>query len=123
MAATAKAALSVKYWVLDNEPMLWNSTHRDLHPDPVSYEELWERTVRYAEAIKRVDPTAKVAGSAALGWTDLFFSAERRGRRPLLVSARSSRRHGREPPGRVLVHSTLWRLQKTTTWQDAGRRV
>jgi len=42
----------VKYWALDNEPMLWNSTHRDVHPQPLSYDELWERTVKYAEAIE-----------------------------------------------------------------------
>lgn len=26
---------------LDNEPSLWNSTHRDVHPAPVTYDELW----------------------------------------------------------------------------------
>lgn len=65
----------VRYWVLDNEPMLWHDTHRDVHPKPVGYEELWERTVKYAEAIKKADPTAKVAGFCSWGWTDLFYSA------------------------------------------------
>lgn len=65
----------VKYWVLDNEPMLWHSTHRDVHPKPCGYDELWDRTVRYAEAIKRADPTAKVAGFCNWGWTDLTASA------------------------------------------------
>jgi hypothetical protein len=65
----------VQYWVLDNEPMLWHATHRDVHPTPLSYEKLWERTVAYAEAIKKADPTAKVAGFCSWGWTDLFYSA------------------------------------------------
>lgn len=65
----------VKYWALDNEPMLWNSTHRDVHPKPPSYDELWERTVNYAEAIKSADPTAKVAGFCGWGWMDLYYSA------------------------------------------------
>jgi hypothetical protein len=65
----------VKYWVLDNEPMIWHATHRDVHPKPLSYDALWERTVRYAEAIKKADPTAKVAGFCSWGWTDLFYSA------------------------------------------------
>jgi hypothetical protein len=65
----------VRYWVLDNEPALWNHTHRDVHPQPLSYDELWERTVQYAEAIRRADPTAKIAGYCSWGWMDLFYSA------------------------------------------------
>ena len=64
----------VKYWTLDNEPMIWNSTHRDVFPNPLSYDVLWERTVKYAEAIKRADPTAKVAGFCSWGWLDLYYS-------------------------------------------------
>ena len=65
----------VRYWALDNEPMLWHATHRDVHPRPLGYDELWERTVRYAEVIKKADPTARVAGFCSWGWTDLFYSA------------------------------------------------
>jgi hypothetical protein len=65
----------VKYWVLDNEPMIWHATHRDVFPEPLGYDGLWDRTVRYAEAIKKADPTAKVAGFCSWGWTDLFYSA------------------------------------------------
>lgn len=65
----------VKYWALDNEPMLWNVTHRDVHPKPLSYDGLWQRTVQYGEAIKKADPTARVAGFCSWGWTDLFYSA------------------------------------------------
>ena len=35
-------------YMLDNEPTLWNSTHRDVHPDPVGYEELLDRTLEGA---------------------------------------------------------------------------
>jgi photosystem II stability/assembly factor-like uncharacterized protein len=66
----------VKYWALDNEPMLWHATHRDVHPQPLSYDELWQRTVAYAEAIHAADPTAKVAGFCSWGWTDLYYSAK-----------------------------------------------
>jgi hypothetical protein len=65
----------VRYWVLDNEPMLWHDTHRDVRPKPLGYDELWDRTVQYAEAIKRADPSARVAGFCSWGWTDLFYSA------------------------------------------------
>ena len=47
----------VKYWALDNEPMLWNSTHRDVRPKPLGYDELWERTVqvRRGDQVRRPD--------------------------------------------------------------------
>jgi hypothetical protein len=65
-----------KYWALDNEPMLWHATHRDVFPQPLSYDELWKRTVAYGEAIHAADPTAKVAGFCSWGWTDLYYSAK-----------------------------------------------
>jgi hypothetical protein len=64
-----------RYWVLDNEPMLWHETHRDVRPKPLGYDELWDRTVQYAEAIRKADPQAKIAGFCSWGWTDLFYSA------------------------------------------------
>jgi Glycoside hydrolase family 44 len=70
----------VKYWVLDNEPMLWHVTHRDVRPRPLGYDELWERTVQYAEAIRKADPSSKVAGFCSWGWTDLFYSAQDEGK-------------------------------------------
>ncbi len=42
----------VKLYTLDNEVMLWNSTHRDVHPLPPTYDEIWNKTVAYATAIK-----------------------------------------------------------------------
>ena len=47
------ASGGVRYYALDNEPMLWNSTHRDVHPQPLTYDEIWQRTVTYASAVKR----------------------------------------------------------------------
>ncbi len=65
----------VKFYNLDNEPMLWNSTHRDVHPNPVSYDEIRDRTYAYAAAIKATDPTAQTLGPVLWGWTAYFFSA------------------------------------------------
>lgn len=65
----------VAYYNLDNEPMLWHVTHRDIHPDPVGYDELRDRTYAYAAAIKAADPTAQTLGPAEWGWTGYFFSA------------------------------------------------
>lgn len=65
----------VAYYNLDNEPMLWHRTHRDVHPEPVGYDELRDRTYAYAAAIKAADPTAQTLGPALWGWTAYFFSA------------------------------------------------
>ncbi len=66
---------SVHEYILDNEPTLWDTTHRDVHPEPVTYDELLERTIRYGTAVRKADPEALIAGPAAWGWTAYFFSA------------------------------------------------
>ncbi len=65
----------VRYLALDNEPALWNSTHRDVHPNPLTYDELWQRTLDYASALKASDPTAQVMGPVSWGWCEYFHSA------------------------------------------------
>jgi hypothetical protein len=61
-------------YILDNEPTLWSETHRDVHPEPVTYDELLERTIAYATEVRRADPDALIAGPALWGWTALFSS-------------------------------------------------
>ncbi|MBX3013822.1 MAG: hypothetical protein KF832_20030 [Caldilineaceae bacterium] len=65
----------VTYYNLDNELMLWHHTHRDVHPEPVGYDELRDLTYTYGAAVKEADPTAQTLGPAAWGWTAYFFSA------------------------------------------------
>lgn len=72
----AKGSRSVDEYILDNEPNLWNSTHRDIHPDPVSYDEVLDRTSRYGSAIRAADPDAVIAGPAEWGWSGFFYSAK-----------------------------------------------
>jgi hypothetical protein len=65
----------VRFYALDNEIMLWNSTHRDVHPAPTSYDEAWARAASYGAAIKQQDPAAQVTGPVTWGYCDLFGSA------------------------------------------------
>jgi hypothetical protein len=65
----------VLFYNLDNEPMLWNSTHRDVHPAPTTYNEMRAKTYAYAAAIKQADPSAKTLGPVVWGWCAYFFSA------------------------------------------------
>jgi len=61
------AACGVRFYALDNEPTLWNSTHRDVHPAALTFDELWQRTLDYAGQIKTSDPAARVLGPVCWG--------------------------------------------------------
>jgi len=65
----------VLFYGLDNEPMLWSDTHRDVHPQPTSYDELRDSTYAVAAAIKAADPSAQTVGPVLWGWTAYFWSA------------------------------------------------
>lgn len=64
----------IAIWSLDNEPIWWDNTHRDIHPDPYTYDELLSLNMTYAQAIKAADPTALVSGPVADNWSSLWFS-------------------------------------------------
>jgi len=70
----ARGARSASMYILDNEPSLWSSTHRDVHPDPLSEDELMDRTLRYATEIRKADPEGLIAGPAEWGWRGYQFS-------------------------------------------------
>jgi len=65
---------SVSFLELDNEPGLWHVIHRDVHPTPLTYDELWSRTVQYAGAIKRAYPKSKIFGPIPWGWCEYMYS-------------------------------------------------
>ncbi|MCK6683134.1 MAG: hypothetical protein L6R30_12035 [Thermoanaerobaculia bacterium] len=65
----------VKFFALDNEPNLWPYTHRDVHPQMTTYDELWQRTRDYAAAMKAQDPAVQILGPVAWGWCEYFSSA------------------------------------------------
>jgi len=68
------AAGGVRFWALDNEPMLWNSTHHDVHPAGTTYDELWSKTAAVGAAIKTQDSGAQILGPAVWGWCAYFYS-------------------------------------------------
>ncbi|WP_342377586.1 glycoside hydrolase family 44 protein [Myxococcus stipitatus] len=71
----ARGGRSVHMYILDNEPMLWNTTHRDVFPEPLSYDGLLSRTLAYGTAVRKADPEALIAGPAEWGWTNYLWSA------------------------------------------------
>ncbi|HVF33949.1 MAG TPA: glycoside hydrolase family 44 protein, partial [Candidatus Saccharimonadia bacterium] len=68
------AAGGIRHYALDNEPGLWRSTHRDVHPDPSNYDEIWTRSRDFAIAIKQQDPGAQTWGPVPWGWCEFFTS-------------------------------------------------
>jgi hypothetical protein len=63
----------VQYYTMGNEPALWNSTHRDIHPNGETNTELFNEIVAYASMIKLLDPHAKIVGPEEWGWTGYFI--------------------------------------------------
>jgi hypothetical protein len=56
------------FYMLDNEPDLWSSTHREIHPTPVTYAEMVKTSTAFASAIKAAAPGTLVFGPASYGW-------------------------------------------------------
>lgn len=63
-------------WELDNEPTWWHAVHRDIHPQFATFDEMLDRNIRWAAAIKDADPSAKVGGATPPGWESYFYSAK-----------------------------------------------
>lgn len=76
LIATFDAAQSggVQFYTLGNEPGIWNSTHRDIHPNGDTLTELRDRIISYASMVKSLDPNAKILGPEEWGWTNYFIS-------------------------------------------------
>jgi glycosyl hydrolase family 44 len=64
----------VRIYELDNEPVLWSSTHRDVHPDAVTYDELGGKGTATAAAIKAADRGAAVLGPSGWGYCEWVAS-------------------------------------------------
>lgn len=64
----------VRYYLLDNEPSIWFSTHRDVHPVGPTMQEVRDKAVDYASRLKTVDPSALVVGPEEWGWSGYFYS-------------------------------------------------
>jgi hypothetical protein len=64
----------VRYYILDNEPSLWHSTHRDVYPTGATMEQVRDALVAYSGTIKSIDPGALVVGPEEWGWSGYLFS-------------------------------------------------
>ncbi len=64
----------IRYYNLDNEPGIWNGTHRDLIKSGITHTDLLARSIAAAQMLKSVDPSAKTLGPSEDGWTRYIIS-------------------------------------------------
>lgn len=107
----------LRVYELDNEPSLWNDTHHDIHPQPLSYDEEWSRMRDAAIALLNADPTAEIAGPAEWGWPNYFCSAQDLASQYCSASAPDRAAHGGE-------ELTAWLLDQFHQYdQQTGTRL
>ncbi|MCB8983673.1 MAG: hypothetical protein H6659_07615 [Ardenticatenaceae bacterium] len=59
---------TVEFLSLDNEPELWGVTHYDVHPECVTYDEIFEKYVAYATAVHDISPQSQLVGPNTCCW-------------------------------------------------------
>jgi hypothetical protein len=64
----------VRYYCMDNEHSIWQSTHQDIHPVGAAMQEIRGKIIQYAGMIKSNDPSALVLGPEEWGWDGYFYS-------------------------------------------------
>ena len=69
----------VQLLAMDNEPDLWETTHTDVHPAQMGYDDTLHNFLDYASAVKAVDSTVLVTGPVSSGWAGYNYSALDRG--------------------------------------------
>ncbi|MGI4787991.1 MAG: glycoside hydrolase family 44 protein [Janthinobacterium lividum] len=106
----------VQFYAMDNEPDLWDSTHTDVHPARMGYDDVLHNFLDYASAVKAVDPSAYITGPASWGWTGYNYSALDRGDDNFHTFA-DRKRHRGDP-------FLLWFLKQVHTHDvQAGKRT
>jgi PKD repeat protein len=70
----AASSSAPRYYILDNEPSIGHSTHRDVHPTGATMQEMRTRMLDYAAEIRAADPQAKIVGPEEWGWSGFLLS-------------------------------------------------
>jgi hypothetical protein len=111
----------LKYVCLDNEPDIWQATHRAMHPKGMTYDDMWEMTRTYAIALKKIDPAVKVAGPTWSIWSTYFLSGRD------LQECGAGKAKWADPPDFVAHNRepiSKWLLKKCAEYEKAnGQRL
>src|ERR1035437_8012914 len=58
----------VKFYLMDNEHSIWQSTHQDVHPVGPTMQEIRDKIFDYASMVKFNDPNALICAPEEWGW-------------------------------------------------------
>ena len=104
------SAGGLKYYLMDNEPSIWYSTHRDVHPTGANYNEIYNDYLTYAAAVRALDPGATIVGPEEWGWLALFYSG-------------FDQQNGTGPGSDYATHNNTyyypWLMQQLASYQQA----
>ena len=64
----------IRIWQMDNEPEWWYGVHSDIYQQAATYDDMMARNLKWAQAVKAIDPTALVSGPVPAGWSGMLFS-------------------------------------------------
>ncbi len=67
-------AKGVRYYLMDNEPSLWQLIHRDIRPIGAHASEIADKVITYSRAVKAADPKALVVAPEEWGWFGYRYS-------------------------------------------------
>jgi len=88
----AGTATGVKFYSLDNEVDIWDSTHKEVHPADPLCQEIRDKSIACATAVKNVDPNAQIMGpvlcvfTGFLNFCDAPDWSSVKGTRPWFIS-------------------------------------
>jgi hypothetical protein len=66
---------NIRFIAMDNEPELWGHTHYDVHPNCTTYQEILDKYIEYAGAVREVVPDAELTGPVTCCWYFYWNSA------------------------------------------------
>ena len=69
----ASSATGIQGYSIDNEPGLWNKTHKYMHPEMPKGAEVLSKSIDLAKAVKNVDPSAELFGPVSYGFSDMYM--------------------------------------------------
>jgi hypothetical protein len=106
----------VPYYFMDNEPSIWFSTHRDVHPIGPHAIEYRDKVIAESAKIKKADPDAQVVAPEEWGWEGYFYSG---------FDQQYAAEHGykRYPDHRKEQHGMDYIPWLLTEWKASGHPV
>ena len=104
------------YYLMDNEPSLWQLNHRDIHPVGAHASEIAKRVIDYSRALKSADPGARIVAPEEWGWAGYRYSGFDQ---QYLAAHNPGNPPDRENETRGMDY-VPWLL---TQWKQAGRPV